>query len=184
VFYEALDNPVEVSVPGISSGDLDVTFSNATKRSRGNGVYIVKPKNGFAGGKSIVTVYANIAGKRQRIGSKEFRIKPLPLPYATIAGKQDGKIKKNVLLAQTGIFATMGPDFDFELEYKVTQFSVATTRGGFFVNKFSKSNRLTEEQKELIKGSSKGSKIMIEEIKAIGPDGRNKKLAPIVINVD
>ncbi|MCU4156481.1 gliding motility protein GldM [Carboxylicivirga sp. A043] len=184
VFYEALDNPVEVSVPGVSSSDLDVTFSNATKRSKGNGVYIVKPKPGFAGGKSIVTVYANIGGKRQRIGSKEFRIKPLPLPYATFAGKQDGKIKKNTLLAQTGLFATMGPDFDFELEYKVTQFSIATVRGGFFVNKLSKSNRITEEQLDLIKGTSKGSKITIEEIKAIGPDGRNKKLAPIVITVD
>ncbi|WP_430816994.1 gliding motility protein GldM [Carboxylicivirga sp. RSCT41] len=184
VFYEALDNPVEVSVPGISSSDLDVTFSNATKRTQGNGVYIVKPKPGFAGGKSIVTVYANIAGKKQRIGSKEFRIKPLPLPYATFAGKQDGKIKKNTLLAQTGLFATMGPDFDFELEYKVTQFSIATVRGGFFVSKESKSNRVTDEQIDLIRGASKGSKITIEEIKAIGPDGRNKKLAPIVITVD
>ena len=184
VFYEALDNPVEISVPGVSSSQLEVTFSNATKRSQGNGVYIVKPKNGFAGGKSIVTVYANIGGKRQRIGSKEFRIKPLPLPFASIAGKSDGKIKKNLLLAQSGLFAKMGDDFDFDLKYTVTQFTIARVKGGFYVDKHSKNNRITEEQMELIKGASKGDRLTIENIKAIGPDGRNKKLASIVITVD
>jgi gliding motility-associated protein GldM len=184
VFYEALENPVEVSVPGVSSSDLDVRFSNATSRPRGNGVYIVKPKPGFAGGKSIVTVYAKINGQSQRIGSKEFRIKPLPLPYASIAGKQEGKVKKGLLLTQSGVFAEMGDDFDFELEYKVTQFSIGANRGGFYQNKLSKSNRITEEQKEIIKGASKGSKLMIEDIKAIGPDGRTKKLASLVITVD
>ncbi|MBK3517558.1 type IX secretion system motor protein PorM/GldM [Carboxylicivirga marina] len=184
VFYEALDNPVEVSVPGISASQLDVTFSNATKRSKGNGVFDVKPKRGFAGGKSIVTVYANIAGKRQRIGSKEFRIKPLPLPYATIAGKSEGKVSKGLLEAQSGIFAEMGPDFDFELEYKVTQFSIATVKNGFFQSKLSNSNIMTQEQRDLISGCPRGAKITVEEIKAIGPDGRNKKLAPLVITVD
>ncbi|TRX61578.1 gliding motility protein GldM [Carboxylicivirga sp. M1479] len=184
VFYEALENPVEVSVPGVPANQLEVSFSNATKRSQGDGVYIVIPKPGFAGGKSIVTVYANISGERQRIGSKEFRIKPLPLPYATFAGKRDGKVKKNLLKVQNGIFATMGPDFDFELEYKVTQFSIAATKGGFFQSEPSKSNRLTDAQIELINSLGRGAKLMVEEIKAIGPDKRNKKLAPIVLTID
>ncbi len=183
VFYEALQNPVEVSVPGVSSSQLDVRFSNANARKRGN-EYIVTPKPGTAGKKSIITVYADINGTNQRIGSKEFRIKPLPLPYASIAGKNDGKVKKNLLLAQSGIFAEMGEDFDFELEYKVTQFSIARNRQGFFVSLPSNSNKITEEQKELIKGASKGDRITIEDIKAVGPDKRNKKLASIVITVD
>jgi len=184
VFYEALNNPVEVSVPGIAASQLDVRFSNATSRSKGNGVYIVKPKAGFAGGKSIVTVYANIGDKKQRIGSKEFRIKPLPLPYATIAGKRDGKVAKNLLKSQSGVFAEMGDDFDFELSYKVTQFTIATIKNGFYVSEASRSNRLTEAQKNLINGTSRGSRVTVEEIKAIGPDKRNKKLASIVLTID
>ncbi len=184
VFYEALDNPVEVSVPGISASQLDVNFSNATSRAQGNGVYIVKPKPGFAGGKSIVTVYANIGNQKQRIGSKEFRIKPLPLPFATIAGKSDGKVAKNLLASQSGVFAEMGDDFDFELAYKITQFTIATVKNGFYVSEVSKSNRITEAQKNLIKGTSRGSRVTIEEIKAIGPDNRNKKLASIVLTID
>jgi gliding motility-associated protein GldM len=183
VFYEALENPVEISVPGVSSSQLDVNFGNATYTKRGE-VYIVKPKPGFAGGKSTVTVFADINGKRQRLGSKEFRIKPLPLPYATFAGKREGKVRKNLLLSQSGVFAEMGDDFDFELEYKVTQFQVATVRNGFYVNEFSNSNKVTDEQMDLIQGTSRGSRVIIEEIKAIGPDGRNRKLTPITLTID
>ncbi|WP_430812017.1 MULTISPECIES: gliding motility protein GldM [unclassified Carboxylicivirga] len=183
VFYEALENPVEISVPGISSSQLKVTFGNCTYRKQGD-VYWVKPKAGFAGGKALVTVSAQINGNTRRLGSQEFRIKPLPLPYATFAGKRDGKVRKSLLINQSGIFAEMGPDFDFELEYTVTQFSIATVKGGFFQSALSKSNLLTKEQIELIKGTSRGSKINIEEIKAIGPDGRNRKLSPIVLTVD
>ncbi len=183
VFYEALENPVEVSVPGISGSQLKVSFGNCTYRKRGD-VYYVKPKPGFAGGKSIVRVSAEVNGKTRRLGSQEFRIKPLPLPYATFAGKRDGKVRKNLLASQSGVFAEMGDDFDFELEYKVTQFSISTIKGGFFVSEMSTSNRLTDAQKDLIKGTTRGSKINVEEIKAIGPDGRNRKLASLVLTVD
>jgi gliding motility-associated protein GldM len=184
VFYEALENPVEISVPGISGSQLKVSFGNkCTSQKRGD-VYWVKPKPGYAGGKCTVSVSAEINGKVRRLGSQEFRIKPLPLPYATIAGKQEGKVKKNLLISQSGVFAEMGDDFDFELEYKVTQFSIATLKNGFYQTALSNSNRITDEQKELLKGVSRGGKVTIEEIKAIGPDGRNKKLAPIVLTID
>lgn len=183
VFYEALENPVEISVPGISGSQLKVSFGNCTYRKRGD-VYWVKPRPGFAGGKAVVSVSAEINGKTRRLGSQEFRIKPLPLPYATFAGKRDGKVRKNLLISQSGVFAEMGPDFDFELEYKVTQFSIATIKNGFYQSELSNSNRVTEAQKDLLKGVSRGAKVTIEEIKAIGPDNRNKKLSPIVITVD
>ncbi|WP_439182918.1 gliding motility protein GldM [Carboxylicivirga taeanensis] len=183
VFYEALENPVEVSVPGVSGSQLKVSFGNCTFRKSGD-VFYVKPKAGFAGGKSVVTVSAVINGQTRRLGSQEFRIKPLPLPYATFAGKRDGKVRKNLLVNQSGVFAEMGDDFDFELEYKVTQFSISTVKGGFFVSEMSNSNRLTEAQKNLIKGTTRGAKINVEEIKAIGPDKRNRKLASIVLTVD
>lgn len=183
VFYEALENPVEVSVPGISSSQLKVSFGNCTFRKSGD-VFYVKPKSGFAGGKSIVSVSAEINGKVRPLGSQEFRIKPLPLPYATFAGQRDGKVRKNLLVNQSGVFAEMGEDFDFELEYKVTQFSISTVKGGFFVSETSESNRLTEAQQNLIKGTTRGAKINIEEIKAIGPDNRSRKLASIVLTVD
>ena len=98
VLYEALDNPMMISVPGIPSDKLRVTMSNADFKKVGNN-YIVKPKPGFAGGKSTISVSAEINGESKRLGSMDYRIKRVPNPFASVGGKQDGKIRKNTLLA-------------------------------------------------------------------------------------
>lgn len=183
VFYEALDNPVEVSVPGVASSQLRVTMSNATFRKVGS-EYIVKPKAGMAGGKSIITVSADINGQSRRLGSQEFRIKRVPNPIAMVAGKNEGKIRKNLLLAAGYVTAEMGEDFDFDLTFKVTQFSIATTRKGFYVVEQSKSNKYTEAQETLIKGVARGNRVIIEDIRAVGPDGRTRKLGSITFTID
>jgi len=183
VFYESVDNPVEISVPGVTSKDLSISISNCTYRKTGN-VYIVSPRPGKAGLKSIVTVSAKINGKVRRIGSKEFRIKRVPDPIAMVAGKKEGKISKNLLVAQQAVFAEMGDDFDFDLEFKVTSFTVSTLKGGFLQEKRSKSNKFTEEQKNLIKGVGRGSRVFIEEIRAVGPDKKTRKLNTITLTLD
>ncbi len=183
VFYEALDNPVEISVPGVAGSQLKVNMTNATFRKKGS-EYIVKPRSGQAGGKSIITVSAEINGKNRRLGSQEFRIKRVPNPVAMIAGKNEGKIRKNLLVAAGYVIAEMGEDFDFDLKFKVTQFSVATNRKGFFVSEPSKSNKFTEAQETLIKGVARGNRVLIEDIRAVGPDGRTRKLGSITFTID
>ncbi|GAF03450.1 type IX secretion system motor protein PorM/GldM [Saccharicrinis fermentans] len=169
VFYEGVDNPVAISVPGVASNALKISMTNVVqKRSGAN--FIVRPKAGTAGRKSIVSVSAEIGGKTKFIGKQEFRIKRVPDPVPTVAGESGGKIRKNVLLAQSGVFAEM-KDFDFELEYKVTRFTVSVLKGGYIVDEPSKSSKFTAQQKELIKGMSRGAKVSIEGIRAKGPSG-------------
>ncbi len=183
VFYESVDNPVEISVPGVTSKDLSVKISNCTFRKSGN-VYVVRPRPGKAGLKSIVTVSAKINNKIRRIGSGEFRIKRVPDPIAMVAGKKEGKISKQYLIAQQAVFAEMGDDFDFDLEFRVTGFTVATIKGGYLQEKRSKNNKFTQEQMNLINGVGRGSKIFIEEIRAIGPDRKTRKLNIITFTID
>ncbi|MGQ1787930.1 MULTISPECIES: type IX secretion system motor protein PorM/GldM [unclassified Saccharicrinis] len=169
VFYEGVDNPVAISVPGVASNALRITMTNVTRRGDGTN-YIVKPKPGTAGKESVVSVSAEIEGKTKFIGKQEFRIKRVPDPVPEVAGKSSGKIRKNVLLAQSGVFAEM-KDFDFELEYKVTRFTVSVLKGGYIVDEPSKSSKFTPQQLELIKGMARGSKVSIEGIRAKGPSG-------------
>ncbi len=182
VFYEALKNPVEISVPGVNASDLRVSMTNVVSRKVGK-EYQVTPKPGTVGKKSIITVSAEIDGKIRRIGSQEFRIKRVPDPVPMVAGQTGGKIGKNLFLAQTAVFAEM-QDFDFELEYKVSRFSISVLRDGYIVDVASKSNRFTDDQKELIKTLSRGSKVSIEEIRAVGPDGRTRDLGTMTFTLD
>jgi len=175
VFYLGVDNPVEISVAGVPADKISADATNGSIiPSRGN--FIMRPKRP---GNCLVNVYAEIDGKRRSVGSKEFRVKQVPDPIATVAGKKGGVIDKNVLLAQTGVAATMPPDFDFELNYTVTEFTLLSVVQGFVKQYSSNSNRFTTEQKNLINTLSKGSPIYIQDIKAVGPDGTIRNLSTI-----
>ena len=69
VFYLEVDNPVKISVPGFAAADITASMSNgnlrATKKSIGE--YIARPTKK---GKSIVTLFATIEGKRTKIKRK------------------------------------------------------------------------------------------------------------------
>jgi len=183
VFYESVDNPVKISVPGVPSNDLIVSISNCSKRKTGD-LYIVRPNPGKAGLKSIVTVSAKINGKVRRIGSGEFRIKRVPDPVAMVAGKKEGKIRKNLLLAQRAVFAEMGEDFDFDLSFRVTGFTVSIIKGGYLQDSRSSNNKFTKEQMNLIKSVGRGGRVFIENIRAVGPDKTPRKLNTITFIID
>ncbi len=182
VFYEGVENPVEISVPGVNSSDLKVSMTNVTPRKKGN-EYIVKPKAGTAGKKSLITVSAELDGKVQRIGSQEFRIKRVPDPVPVVAGLSGGKIAKNLLRAQSAVFADM-KDFDFDLKFTVTRFNVSVLKNGYIVDEISKSSSFTDAQKELIGNMNRGQKVSIEDIRAKGPDGRTRSLGTITFVLD
>ena len=93
-----------------------------------------------------------------------------------------GKIKRNLLLAQSGIDAVM-EGFDFDLEFKVTGFTVSTVQKGYTVDQASKSDVFTPAQKKLIKSAKRNQKIYIEDIKAKGPDGTIRSLPAIVFRI-
>lgn len=185
VFYEGVDNPVEISAAGVPGSALDIKVDNNTATyKRAGDKYVFIPKPGFAGGVAKISVFAQIGGRQQRLGGMDFRIKRVPNPVATLGGLNEGTIKKSILTAQSGIFAEMGEDFDFDLSFKITGFTVSTLRNGFLVDATSKSAAFTDEQRELLKGISRGSKLYVENIRAVGPGGDTRKLGSISLTVD
>jgi gliding motility-associated protein GldM len=175
VFYLAVDNPVEISVAGVPGSQISADATNGTLIPSA-GKFIMRPKRP---GNCIVNVYAEFDGRKKNVGSKEFRVKQVPDPFATVAGRKGGAINKVELMAQTGVAAEMPPDFDFELKFTVTQFTVLSVVQGFVKQYSSRNNRFTDEQKNLINTLSKGSPVYIQDIKAVGPDGSLRDLSTI-----
>jgi gliding motility-associated protein GldM len=182
VFYEGVENPVEISVPGIPSENLKVNISNARSVQKGN-QYIVSPNAGSSGSESVISVVAKINGRDQSLGRQIFRIKRVPDPVAKIGGLREGKMNKALLLAQLGVVAEM-ENFDFDLTWRVSRFTLSTTRGGYQVDESSDNNLLTKAQKELIQGIARGQKVYFENIRAEGPGGTIRSLGSITITVD
>lgn len=92
-------------------------------------------------------------------------------------------MQKNTAAAQTGVYASL-PDFEFDLVYKITAFTVLYTdaRGDF--EEKSNSGSLTTEQKNLINRLARGKNLFIKDIKCLAPDGRSMDLNPIILKID
>lgn len=179
VFYVAVDNPVSISVPGVPAEKVYPSVSNGVIKKRGNS-YIV---NVFKPGTAVVSVQAEVDGKKRPMGSMLFRVKTVPDPVAKIAGSRGGNISKNMLIAQAGVEAEM-ENFDFDLNFTVTQFTVSTTKGGFVSDATAHGFRFTEQQRSIIHGLSRGQKVYFEDIRAVGPDGSTRKLGSISFKID
>lgn len=182
VFYVGVENPVEVSVPGVPSENLNVRISNARfRKTRGN-EYIVSPNANTAGKEAIVSVSANLNGQVQNLGSQPFRIKRVPDPVATVAGMRGGGIGKNLLLAQRAVIAKMD-NFDFDLKFNITNFRISTIRDGYLQFVDSESGVITTEQKDLIRGVGVGGVVLFNNIQAKGPDGSTRDLGSISFTI-
>ncbi|MEI6141818.1 MAG: gliding motility protein GldM [Mariniphaga sp.] len=180
VFYLGLDNPVSISVPGISANNLIPTITNGTIQKGPDG-YFVRPDK--IGVDCKITVSAMIDGQSKEIGTTPFRVKKVPDPLAYVAGKMEGLISKSELLAQQGIFAKI-PDFDFEMKFTVQSFSVSTSKGGFVIDEPAKGNKFTKEQINLFNALNKGSRLYIESIVVKGDDGTTRSLPPINFKIN
>ncbi|MCB0395610.1 MAG: gliding motility protein GldM [Flavobacteriales bacterium] len=180
VFYIGVDNPVSISVPGLPPDVLQPSLSSGSISKKGKG-YTVRVKSS---GTCNVTVFANINGEKKNMGRAEFRVKRVPDPVAKIAGKTgDDKIAKNVLSVQPGLAADM-ENFDFDLKFIVTAFEMVVTGKGIDpIPKKSDSYALTGDMKKMLRGVVKGNKVYFQNIRAKGPDGSTRKLAPIALEI-
>jgi hypothetical protein len=159
----------------VAGNKIRATASNGTLEPRGNS-YIMHPKRV---GNCQVFVSAELDGKWTQVGTKEYRVKPVPDPIAMVNNQKGGGIPKNVLLAQSGVIAAMPPDFDFDLKFTVTEYTVMAIVQGFAQEKKVRGNLFTQEVRNLINGLNKGNPVWIQDIRAVGPDGSVRPLSPI-----
>jgi gliding motility-associated protein GldM len=190
VMYYGIPNPIDVSVPGVSPDKISIKVVNGTfttekvKNPKGvnfKGSWAVKPTE--VGQVVQVIATANINGKTVQYPPYDFRVKPIPPPIAVFGGKNQGTITRATAAAQQGVFAQM-PDFDFDLIYNITGFTILYTDSrGSFEQKSSNSS-LTAQQKDLITKLTRGMYLTIKDITALGPDGKTKELSPVLLKID
>ncbi len=190
VMYYGIPNPIDVSVPGISPDKLKIKVVNGSfssekvKRTGGEyfkGSWAVKP--GAVGQDVQVIVTADINGKPVQYAPYSFRVKSIPPPIAIFGNKSTGSIPRATAAAQQGVFATL-PDFDFDLQYQVTGFTILYSDKGSDFEETSTNSNLTPKQKDLIQRLTRGKYLTIKDIKALGPDGKTKELQPILLKID
>ena len=187
VFYAGIDNPLSVSVPGVSASDVDITITNGTHVKTAKG-WNIRPTK--VGTECVITVLAMLDGKKTVITSKPFRVKPLPPPlakleYTNTQGNKDkfkgGTIAKNLLITATRIIAELD-DEDLDVKYKVLSFSLNYNDSmGMTLVEQATGPELTSKQLNVLKGLTKGKTVYITNVEAIGPDNIKRRLPAVDI---
>jgi gliding motility-associated protein GldM len=191
VLYLGIDNPIDISVPGVGQDRIRAAMNNGTiakgkaQNSKGEpfaGDWIAKPL--VEGQTAEIIVSADINGKMQTFAPKIYRVRSVPSPMASFANKQgEGQVGKGELQAQEACFAVL-KDFDFDLRFTVTEFTLTFNDKGFDVSETSTNNRITDKQRALINRLIRGKKLYVEKVKATGPDKKVRDIAPVIITVN
>jgi gliding motility-associated protein GldM len=180
VFYNGVDNPVEISIPGVSMDKITATISKGIIKQTATG-FVVQPGSGAT--TCDITVYAIVDGAKRNMGTKNFRIKQVPPPIPRVSGITSKSVAKNELAAALGVIAEMPRDFDFELKFTITNFTLAATVRGFNQEESSKNQLFTDGQKRILNSLQSGSVVNIINIKAVGPGGDVRELNDLVIRI-
>lgn len=182
IMYRGYNNQFSISVPGVSNEKIKVDVAGASV-SRSGGLWIIKP--GDASKKVTITVSAELEGRMQPMGSREYRVKALPKPGAYFkSGEteyQDGNIARGALLNPNAtVIASYGPDGLLDLPFKITSFKVNIN--GVITE--AKGDRFTKDQLARLGKLKKGAIVVITDIRAKGPDGKDTRLSPIPLSLN
>ena len=181
VLYVGVENPIGLTVSGVPSSAVNAVMSNGNLTRSGN-EWVARPNT--PGTNAVITVSANIEGQNRVMGNMAFRVKSVPNPMPTVAGLSGGRIPKATLAAQLAVVADMGKDFDFDLKFTVNSYSVTIVRGGNARSFDNREARFSQEIRQQFDGLTKGSKVFIEDIKAVGPDRRTRELSSITFTIE
>jgi len=181
VFYVGVPNPVSVSAPGIPIESLSVSMTGGTI-SGSKGKYTVNVNT--PGTIAKVSISANIGGKTQNIGTSDFRVKRIPDPIAKFAGKNSGTLSSVVIKNSNALFAIL-ENFDFDAKFKVTKFSLVIAKPRSDVVALSTNgNTFSSQMQAAIAGVTPGSRVIFDDIVAVGPDGTQRLLPGMVFKAN
>ncbi|MEA4841392.1 MAG: gliding motility protein GldM [Bacteroidales bacterium] len=191
VLYAGINNKVSISVPGVPGQKISAAINNGTLVRSGYD-WIARPT--AVGKECIISVTANMDGRNQEVARTAFRVRPLPEPRAFIEYQdkngitrryKGGKgLSKALVLATPGIIAALDDDL-LEVNFTVLSFKTFTYDSmGNTLSETSQGSRFSDRQKSQIRSLSRGKRIWVSDIRAVGPDRVEQLLAPMEIIIN
>lgn len=192
VLYAGISNPISISVPGIPMSAISATMTNGTLTRSGDR-WEARPAK--IGTEAVVTVSARLDGGARTVGSMKFRVRKLPdpSPYLLVkdaSGNQTNyrgapqRISKGVLLSADRLGAAIDDDI-LNVSYSVVSFStVFFDQMGNAIPELSDGARFSARQKEQFRRLRPGRSFLISNVKAKGPDGITRNIAPMEVAIN
>lgn len=172
VLFIGLDNPMSISVPGITPENTIVSSNNGiTLKSLGNGKYTATVKAGSKTG--TVTVKAKLTdGSIKTMGEVTYKIRRVPSPKIKMGNLEPGTHLKSALSVQPFLFAVLEDFYFSNVSYKVTSFRatlISKKKLGYDERPITGNSLVAVSQ--MLKNAIAGDVLYLDEIKVKGPSG-------------
>lgn len=184
VLYAGYNNPMSVSAPGVPLNKIGVSMAGGSLQPAGNGKYVARPA--AVGKDAVITVTADMEGRKVEMGKFTFHVRKLPDPTAYIAFNDDkgnpSQYKGGRPLAKATLMGTHGigaaiDDGLLNIPFRVLGFeTVFFDNMGNAVPEVSNSSDFTDRQRNMFRMLSRGRRFYITRVRAIGPDGIERTL--------
>jgi len=177
VFYIGVDNPLAISVAGVSSNDLSVSISGGGGAIRGSGpsytVTVSTP------GECRV----NVSGGGLR-DSKVFRVKRIPDPVARLGKSSGGIMSGGEFKAQGGVSAFLD-NFDFDATCSIQGYKLTYASPGQEAAESANAGaRYNEYSRRLVNMAKPGDVYYFDNVKALCPgDNMGRPINSMVFKI-
>lgn len=183
ILYAGIDNPVSISVPGVSSENVSATMTNGTL-SRDGDKWIARVSQ--VGSEAEIHITAN----GSQVGIMKFRIRKLPDPaaYMLVGGNQykgaPKRISKGALLSASGVGAALD-DGVLDIPFTIVSFTtVFVDQMGNAIPEVSAGSSFSPRQMEKFRELKPGKSFFITNIKAKGPDGITREIPSLEVRLN
>jgi gliding motility-associated protein GldM len=169
VLYIGVENPLTVSGGSVGAEKTKVSFADGSITKAGGDRYIAKPNKP---GMSEIVVTAE--GKSFKF---PMRLKYLPPPAAFIGAKKGGNISSAEFKAVGAVIAKL-EESDFMAPFQVVSYRIGAVGGPIqlYREATNEGNRWSGQAASLVQSAGPGTRIFIDAINVIGPDGRKREI--------
>ncbi len=178
VCYVGVDNPMTISGGSVGAEKVHVTFASpgASLTKTAGDHYIARATTP---GMSKIIVNAN--GNNFEF---PIRVKNLPLPAGFIGSKKGGTMSSAEFKAIGGLIARL-EDSDFEAPFKVVSYNLGAEGGGIsgYTQATNDGNRWGGQAASIVSRATPGTHIFFDNIRVVGPDGKQREIAPMVFSL-
>lgn len=181
VMYIGLDNPIEVSVPGVPQQDVTATINHGTLTKNADGSYnarISEKKN------ATITIKAKVNGKEMVMGEQSFRVKRIPTPQSTVDGVvKPINVSAQVIKNSRSIIAKVEA-FDYPVQFRVLSFTCSyRNKNGELFKETNTGTEFNEKIKVWLKNIDRGEAIFFDDIVVMGPDMERRTTNALAFNI-
>ena len=178
VLFIGVDNPVTISGSG-SVDQIQASISGGGGVLSGSGAH--RTARVTQETDDCVITVRTPDGKTTPV---RFRVRSIPDPTPQVGASESGDVQFNAFRVQPGVRAFV-KNFFYETQFNVTSFRITGDGAGFDegIDEANNTGAVWNEAKRIINKCRPGSFIYIDNIYAMGPDGRRRKLTPLIYNL-